>query len=177
LALCFFGLFIVSQENISLSGNTGLGMCFVLVAVVLFSLSSVMVKNVGIELHPLSTTVGSLMISWPLFLTFWLVADGNFSYQTWEFRSIATTLYLAVFGSLIGFWAYFYMLKRLNASTVSLVVMITPVLATAIGIWANDEYFSFVLLLGGALVVTGLGLFQFGDKLTKSSRELSEITK
>ena len=176
LAISFVGLFIVSQENISLGEHTWLGMCFVFAAVILFSLSSVLVKSVGIQLHPLSTTVGSLMVSWPLFLLFWLVVDGRIDYSSWEMRSVLTTGYLAIFGSLVGFWAYFYMLKQLPASTVSLVVMITPILATGIGIWANDEFFSLTLLFGGALVVFGLGLFQLGHKLFKPMEKLPEIT-
>ncbi|WP_275668701.1 hypothetical protein [Halomonas urmiana] len=38
-------------------------------------------------------------------------------------------IYLAVFGSLIGFLCYYLILSRLHAATVARVTLITPVLA------------------------------------------------
>ena len=176
LFIALFGLFIVSQENVSVSPSIWIGVLYILGAVTLFSLSGVLVKSVPVTLHPLCTTVGSLIVSWPLFLLFWWLADGSLDYQSWGMRSVLSTVYLGVFGSLIGFWAYFYILTHLPASTVSLVVMITPVLSTAIGVWLNDEYFSMILMLGGALVVTGLGLFQLGDKILERPQKVTQIT-
>jgi len=175
LVLSFVGLAIVCYDNITLSEKTWFGLLFISVGVITFSLSGVLVKSVPIELHPLSTTLGSLIMSMPLFVLFWLISDGTMNYESWGLKSISATLYLGFFGSLVGFIAYFHILKHLAASTVSLVVMITPVISTGLGIWLNDEHFSLALLAGGSLVVCGLGLFQLGDKYLKRSENKSVI--
>jgi drug/metabolite transporter (DMT)-like permease len=165
LLISLSGLAIVCSENVTFGATSLLGLGYVFIAVLLFSLSSVLVKSVDIEIHPLSTTMGSLIVSLPFFLVFWLVADGQVNYQDWQPRAIAAVLYLGVFASLIGFLAYFFILQKLPASTVALVVMITPVISTGLGILLNDEHMSWLLIVGGGFVVLGLGLFQFGHKV------------
>lgn len=164
------GLAIVCLENINGGGGNPIGIVFVSVGVIAFSLSGVLVKSVPIKLHPLSTTMGSLLVSMPFYLIFWLFVGGEFSPESWQVRSIAAVVYLGIFASLIGFLAYFYVLQKLQATTVALIVMVTPVLSTGLGIWVNDEHFSMNLLAGGLLVIAGLALFQFGHKLRTSSK-------
>lgn len=159
------GLGIVCLENINGGGSNPIGVLFVSVGVITFSLSGVLVKSVPIQLHPLSTTMGSLLVSMPFYFIFWFIAGGEFSPELWQTRSIAAVVYLGVFASLIGFLAYFFILQKLQATTVALIVMVTPVVSTALGIWVNDEHFSMQLLAGGILVISGLALFQFGHKL------------
>ena len=175
LVLSIIGLAIVCYDNITLSEKTWFGLLFVSVGVITFSLSGVLVKSVPIELHPLSTTLGSLIMSMPLFVAFWLVEGGAMNYEAWGVKSISATIYLGICGSLVGFIAYFHILKHLAASTVSLVVMVTPVISTTLGILLNDEHFSLTLLVGGTLVVCGLGMFQLGDKYLKRTEYVSAI--
>lgn len=164
------GLAIVCLENIKGGGSNPIGIVFVSVGVIMFSLSGVLVKSVPVKLHPLSITMGSLLVSMPFYLIFWGVVGGEFNPEFWQVRSIVAVVYLGIFASLIGFLAYFYVLQKLQATTVALIVMVTPVLSTALGIWVNDEHFSMNLLAGGLLVIAGLALFQFGHKLRTSSK-------
>jgi drug/metabolite transporter (DMT)-like permease len=164
LTIALSGLGLVCMDNLAVGTSSWIGFACISVGVIMFSLSSVLVKSVDIDLHPLSTTMGSLILSMPLFLLFWLVMDGSVNYSQWQPKAIASVVYLGVFASLIGFLAYFYVLKNLLASTVALIVMVTPVLSTVMGIVLNDERFSTEIVIGGLFVVCGLGLFQFGDK-------------
>ena len=141
------------------------GFSFIFIGVILFSLSSVLVKSVPIDLHPLSTTVGSLIISLPVYLVAWLVLDGQLNTEQWQPRAVWAVIYMGVFASLLGFLAYFFILQKLEASTVALVTMMTPVVSMTLGILLNDERFSYSLLVGGLMIMTGLGVFQFGNRL------------
>lgn len=168
LVLAIAGLATVSSDNISNGAASLYGFVLVLCAVLVFSLSGVLVKSVPIKLHALNTTLGSLLVALPFFLGAWLLATGGqVHYEAWSDKSFYAVLYLGVFASLIGFLAYFFVLQRLEASTVALIVMITPVLSTILGIFINDERFSNMLIIGGSMVIVGLGLFQFGHHLKK----------
>ena len=176
LVMALAGLGIVSWDNLAVGQSSAIGFLFIFVGVFTFSLSGVLVKSVDVQLHAMSTTMGSLIVSMPMFLLFWLVMDGQLNVQDWQPRAVWSVIYLGVFASFIGFLAYFYVLQNLAASTVALIVMATPVLSTVLGIIFNDEHFSYGVFIGGGLVVVGLGLFQFGDKLFKKPANLTQIT-
>lgn len=170
LALALVGLALVSMENMQAGNSNLLGMAYISVGVIMFSLSGVLVKTVPIQLNPLTTTMGSLLLSLPLFVIFWVLAGAEFNYVAWQPKAIASVVYLGIFASLIGFLAYFYILQKLSPTTVALVVMITPVISTTLGILVNDELFNIELVIGGTLVITGLAMFQFGHKVTRKKK-------
>jgi drug/metabolite transporter (DMT)-like permease len=163
MTLSFAGLGLVCANNLSLSSDSVYGFMFVLIAVFLFSLSSVLVKSVSLAIHPMATTVGALALSMPLFLINWLILDGSLDTSHWEPRSIWATLYLGIFGSLIGFVAYFFVLQRLTASTVALITLITPVIALSLGAVLNDEVIHSQLVFGALLVISGLAMYHWGE--------------
>lgn len=179
LVIAILGLSIVCLDNFLLDDKGYIGIILVLFAVSFFSLSSVLVKSVQIAIHPLSTTIGALLFCTPLFLITWLVFDGTLNYQQWQLRAVLSIVYLGVFGSLIGFIAYFYVLQKLTASTVALITMITPVLALTLGALLNNEHISINLLIGAIFVVSGLTCFQWSTKVsaTMNKRLKRSITK
>jgi drug/metabolite transporter (DMT)-like permease len=170
MTLSFVGLAVVCYDNLALKENAEIGIGLIMIGVVLFSLSGVLVKRVPIRMHPLSTTLGSLIVSLPFYVISWWLLDGTLNYEQWQPKAFLSVVYLGIFGSLVGFLAYFYILRELNASTVSLVTMMTPVLSATLGILLNDEPFSDGLVIGGSLIVFGLGLFLFGQKIFKQSK-------
>lgn len=177
LVIALIGLCIVCLDNLLLSKHGYIGIVLVLFAVTFFSLSGVLVKSVQISIHPLSTTIGALLFCTPLFLIVWLIFDGSLNYQQWQLRSILAIIYLGVFGSLIGFIAYFYILQKLTASTVALITMITPVLALSLGALLNNEHVSFNLVIGAAFVVTGLTCFQWSTKVSATMKKRIKLSK
>ncbi|ABV38379.1 protein of unknown function DUF6, transmembrane [Shewanella sediminis HAW-EB3] len=165
LAMAFIGLGIVCSSKLSLNSDSWIGLLLVLAAVSLFSLSGVLIKTVKINIHPIASTVGALLFSTPLFTLAWLLFDGTLPVDTWQVKSIWAIIYLGVFGSLIGFIAYFYVLQNLKASTVALVTLITPVFAMTLGATLNGEVITDTLIIGALFVIGGLALYQFGEKL------------
>ncbi|MCW8832843.1 MAG: DMT family transporter, partial [Colwellia sp.] len=151
MMLAFIGLAIVCSDNFTMQDNSFYGLVFILIAVCLFSLSGVLVKSISLAIHPMATTVGSLLIATPLFFITWLLLDGTLDIDNWQAKSIWATLYLGVFGSLIGFFAYFYVLQRLTASTVTLITLITPIIALSLGAMLNNEELDSKILIGAAL--------------------------
>ena len=163
MLLSFVGLAFVCADNFSLSGDSIYGLLYILIAVFLFSLSGVLVKSISLAIHPMATTVGALTVALPLFVINWLLLDGNIDTSQWEFRSIWATIYLGVFGSLIGFFAYFLILQRLSASTVALITLVTPIIALTLGAVLNDEIINNKLILGALLVILGLAIYHWGE--------------
>ncbi len=166
MVLSISGLALVCSDNFTLENDAIYGLIFVFLAVFFFSLSGVLVKSISLVIHPLATTVGALFVATPLFFINWLILDGTLPVEQWQVKSILSTLYLGVFGSLIGFYAYFTVLQKLTASTVTLITLITPVIALTLGASFNGELLNSTLLIGAFLVLLGLSIYHWGDRLS-----------
>jgi drug/metabolite transporter (DMT)-like permease len=165
MALSLVGLAVVCSNNFNLVDDSIYGVIFILLAVFFFSLSSVLVKSVSLAIHPLATTVGALTVTTPLFLMSWLLLDGSLPVDTWQAKSLWATLYLGIFGSLIGFYAYFTVLQKLSASNVTLITLITPVVALTLGAVLNGEVINNKLIIGAFMILLGLSIYHFGHLL------------
>ena len=68
-------------------------------------------------------------------------------------QSIAAWLYLAIFGSLIGFTAYAWLLRHAPISKVVTHQYVNPVVAIALGALVLDEQLTLAVAAGAALIV------------------------
>ncbi len=175
LVISLAGLAIVLSDSLSISGSNWVGYAYVFIAVFFFCFSAVMVKSVKIIINPIATTQGALLLTLIPFLVVWLLLDGSLPYQTWQPRALYSILYLGVFGSFIGFIAYYYILQKLMARTVALITLMTPVFALFIGAWFNQEKISIELAAGASAIILGLMIYQFGDRVLSRKKRLSKV--
>ena len=136
------------------------GLIALVVAVFIYSGCLVWLKHIGDDSPPLATTVGTLTVSLPFFGLVWYLTDGQIPAMISP-RSGAAIVYLGVFGSVIGFALYYYVIKHLDTSKVALITLITPVIALLLGHWLNGEIIGLRLWLGTALILLGLSVHQW----------------
>jgi len=155
------GLAVIFIHGDSLGGEHALaGLAALLTAVFIYSACLVWLKRIGDDSPPLATTVGTLAVSLPLFALVWLLTDGQVP-TALPPRSGAAIVYLGVFGSVIGFALYYYVIKHLEASKVALITLVTPVLALLLGNLLNGETIGLRIGLGTALILLGLTVHQW----------------
>lgn len=141
-------------------GHAVAGTAALLAAVTIYSASLVWIKRIGDDSPPLATTAGSLAVSLPLFGLVWWFADGHLP-TAMPARAGAAIAYLAVFGSVLGFALYYYVIKHMEAGKVSLITLVTPVLALLLGSALNNEHVSLRVWSGALLILLGLSLHQW----------------
>jgi len=78
--------------------------------------------------------------------------------------SVASIGYLTIFGSIIAFGGYFWLLKRISAVTLSLTSFITPIIAVFIGYVVMGEKLTGQDVVGAALVLAGVAVTQVGRR-------------
>jgi drug/metabolite transporter (DMT)-like permease len=71
-------------------------------------------------------------------------------------RSLGSIVYLIVFGSIIAFTSYFWLLRRISPSKVSTHAYVNPVVAVLVGWFAGGELLSPRILLAAFLMVMGV---------------------
>lgn len=160
------GLLSIFASEVMAQDKTWLGVAAILFSVCLHSLSAVWIKHLDSQLPGLTVTSGGLFVTVPLFLLTWLVYDGSLPQQI-PLRSGMAMVYLGVFGSALGFTLYFYLLSKLAASRVALITLMTPVLALLLGQLLNHEAIPLKVWIGSGLIVCGLGLHVWGDRIVR----------
>jgi len=156
------GLVLVFQGGLGLGDGAVLGVAALFIAVVMQSLGLVWIKKIGDDSPPLATTLGSLSVALPLFFTAWWMADGHWP-ATLPERAVAATIYLGLFGSVLGFALYYYMIKHMDTGRVALIALVTPVMALLLGHGLNHEAVLPHVWFGTAFILLGLGMHHWGS--------------
>lgn len=118
------------------------------------AIGSVLVKKWGSDIHPLSTSTVPMLLTGAVMapIAWWAESDRT---VTFDGPSTLALFYLALVGSAVPFTLYFWLLKRLPATRISLINYAVPVVAVIVGSVALDEPVTFRVLLGAALVIAG----------------------
>lgn len=165
------GLIIIFGTGVELSEGAVYGIAAVLLAVILHSVSAVWVKSISARLPALEVTNGGLLIAAPLYLVTWLLFSDGWP-ESISSRTALSISYLAVFGSVLGFIMYFYVLKHIDASRVALVTLLTPVLALLLGQGLNNETINPAVWVGTFCILVGMSVYQWGARLVLSLRRV-----
>jgi len=173
IALSIGGLIVIFGAGLLNGKHMIAGLLVQLLSVLLHSFSLVMVKRYSGDLPSLSITTGALLVAVPLFFVTWLVLDGH-APRDLPVRAIGSIVYLGIIGSVVGFTLYFYVLKQIKANTASLITLITPVTALMIGSAFNGERISARMLAGTVMVLGGLALHQWGNRLLKRRKAVAD---
>lgn len=164
LALC--GLALVVSGRLMLDDMSWRGIVGTLVSVFLFSWSAVWTKQCKVVLHPLVQTAGTLWVSLILYLLTVLVVGVELP-EHWSVVSLISIGYLGVFGSLVGFGLYFYVLNHLPAARVTMITLLAPVLAVGWGYAFKDEVLLSTTFEGVVMLLGGLAVYLWPGRLDR----------
>ena len=161
MLLGVIGLGLIFNSELNLGTESIKGLLAVLFAVVLHSFSAVWIKRMNVSLSPLAITSGGLLVALPLYGITWIMLGESLPTNI-STRSMLSIIYLGIFGSVLGFIFYYYILKHLDAKRVALITLITPISALFLGQNLNGEIIQATIWLGACIVLGGLGLYQWG---------------
>jgi drug/metabolite transporter (DMT)-like permease len=159
MLLGVIGLALIFAEGRNAGEGAVAGVAALLLAVASHSAGAVAVKRMGAHLPALPTTAGGLLVATPLLA----VGYGAFG-SPWPLavspRTGAAIVYLGLVGSVLGFILYYHVLRRVEASRVALITLVTPVMALLLGHLVAGEPLPPGVWLGTGAILAGLGLYQ-----------------
>ncbi|GAB1256461.1 EamA family transporter [Aurantivibrio plasticivorans] len=161
LICAVLGIVVIYADQLTLGEVAVWGMLAVLLSVVIFALGTVVLKKLSQNyvLDPVCQSGGSLLFSLPVFGVMWWVFDGRVP-ESISTTSLVAVSYLASIGSIVGSSLYFFVMQRMNIVSVSLITLITPILAIGIGVVFWGEHVSATLLMGAVMVLLSLLVFE-----------------
>jgi drug/metabolite transporter (DMT)-like permease len=115
-------------------------------------------KNDPIIINALSLFAGALFLGIASF----------FTQETWNLPTTsngwAALVYLIIFGSVLMFYLFVYVLTRWKASAASYSILFFPLVATILAAWLAKETVTLPFILGGLTVLVGVWVGAFYEK-------------
>jgi len=158
MAVAVAGLCFVFADSADSKINPW-GVVLMLISMVSYISSIFWVKQISAALSPMSQATGSLLVS----------AAGSLVLVPFIWQHIPTQLpgtqamigfvFTMIMSSIVAMLCYFWLIRRLNASTVSLSNVMTPVIALVLGATLNHEIISSHAFAGIAVVMFGIIMY------------------
>lgn len=174
MLLGVLGLVFIFQESFDIEAAAAIGLFSLLGATIMHSLGTVWFKCVADDMPAFTANTGGLIVTMILFAITCVLMDVKLPHGASD-HVVSSIVYLGVFGSVVGAVLFFYALKKVKASTIGLLPLVTPVSALIIGSLFNAEVVSSQTMVGTAIILTGLMIYQFADEAVKRLTRRSVI--
>lgn len=97
----------------------------------------------------------------------------NIDPATFSFRSVLAFAYLVVFGSLVAFSAYTWLLQNASVSLVSTYAFVNPVVAVFLGALILAEPITASILIGAAVIVVAVAFIVFRQNAARRAERVA----
>lgn len=172
--LGFVGVYVIFSSEVSIDGSVAVGgMAAIVLSALIQAGSLVYLKKYGEAFSPISVNFVSMSIG-ALLLLAGSVSTESYATVSFTHQALLSILFLAVFGNVVAFVSYFWLVKHVEAVLLSMTSFVTPIIAVALGAVVLAEAMSPRILSGGTLVLCGILAANGKDlaKLLASGRAL-----
>lgn len=188
LLIGFTGLAILIGVD-DLGGSVGLvplpAAIMLLIATITWSVGSIYAKTLDHATSPMMLSAMQ-MLTGSVLMFFAGILHGElpqFSLEAIHWSSVAALLYLVVFGSLVGYSAYLYVLRHASPALASTYAYVNPVVAVFIGWALADEPVNQRTIVAASMIVGAVILLSWprrkqvpAAKASEPSTEVAQLT-
>lgn len=96
----------------------------------------------------------------------------NYNFGNWTPRSIGAMLYLAVFGSVITFFAFHYALTKISPIQVSILSYVNTIIAIFLGWLLLDEDITIQFVIAAVLIICGVFIINYKPEMFRKNKEM-----
>lgn len=160
-------LLIISRANLNnlINLNFTIGDLWMLAAVFSWGLYSVLLKKIDSTLSQLATLEVMIFIGLIFIFPFYFLESLNNSFLPKDTNEILMVTYVAIFASIISFFAWNKGVSIVGANKASLFLHLIPVFSSMWAILFLGEQFFFFHLLGTTFIIFGIVLSNVSRKV------------
>lgn len=162
--LGLFGMYLLYENNMSdfMKPEYRKGVGALLLAIVAWSAGTLVTKRA--KSNPLGMLMNvslQMLIAGTILFGLHLGIHSSIQPSVWSSRSIAAVIYLALFGSLIGYVAYNYLMTQWSSTRVTVLAYVNVVIALFFGWLILDETITSRIILATTVIVSGVVLVNY----------------
>ena len=164
IALGMLGIFLIYQNSLTdlLNPNYRTGVFALLLAVLSWAVGTIITKKGSTNSLSMLMNVSLQMLIAGVVLTisqFYFTPE--FSTANWSLNSILAMIYLAIFGSVVGYVAYSYLISQMPSTKVSVLSYVNLVVALFLGWLILDEIITVRILVAATLIICGVVIVNY----------------
>lgn len=159
IALGSLGMYIlISQHTIQTSDEAWLGLVALAIAILAWALGAIYINKLKMpESKPLSAGIQMLSAGVLLFIVSLSVQEDWASIPVlFQWKAFFSWLYLMLFGSIIAYSAFNYLLLKVDPRRVSTCTYVNPIIALFLGWSLNNEIITTQSILASAVLISGV---------------------
>jgi drug/metabolite transporter (DMT)-like permease len=174
ILLGFAGVTMIFWSDLQAGGASGWGMIGILASTLMQGASLIVLKRMGKEISTTSITLGGMTFG-IVILYFLAFLFEDFRQIHFDAKGIGSIVYLGTFGSVVTFLTYYWLLRRVQAVYLSLVTLVTPLLAVILGAIVLGETLEPNVFTGATAICAGILVANGRDILSALHQQKSRI--
>jgi drug/metabolite transporter (DMT)-like permease len=159
ILLGMFGIFLIYQSSLTdlLIPEYRHGIFAILLAILAWAIGTLFMKR-GSEnsLTMLMNVCVQMLIAGVVLTAVQFYFTPDISTATWSSRSVFAMIYLALFGSVVGYVAFSYLITQLPSTKVVVLSYINLVVALFLGWLILDEKITSRIIIAAAFIISGV---------------------
>jgi drug/metabolite transporter (DMT)-like permease len=158
VALGFVGVGVLIIPH-GINGSVSLwGMLLLIGASLSWAIGTFFSKRVSLPRDPLASTGGQMVVGGASLLVVGLITGESGQVQVANFstNSVLALLYLILFGSVLAYTAYTWLLQNTSVSRVATYAYVNPLVAIVLGSVLLHESMDLFIVLGAVMIVTAV---------------------
>jgi len=150
------GTALIFSENLSLQNFIEfMALLALFISPISAAIAVVITKKVIHDYNRYLLNGGSMLVGGITTLLIHFIFDSD-APLIWNMNTIGALIYLTLLGSALAFSIHFWMLQHVEATTISFVTIVSPVVALFLGYIILSENLSGLQFAGSALVISGV---------------------
>ena len=168
----FIGMYLlVSQDTLSLNKDSIIGILMIFSCVLSWSYGSIFVSKSDLPKNFFVATGYQMLFASLLLTLLSLVFNETWLMPTqWSLNAKGSMLLLIVFGGVVAFTAFNYLLKEVSTEKVSTSAYVNPVIALFLGWYVLDEQITMQSIVAALTLLTGVYFINSKKKIVIFSR-------
>lgn len=166
------GIFLIYQNNLVelLNPDYQIGILAIVTAVFSWAVGTIITKKGQRKPANMLMNICTQMFFAAIILTvIQLKATPNFTTENWSVKSIAAVFYLAVFGSVVGYSAYNFLMTQWASTKVAVLSYVNVVVALFLGKLILDEIITSKIIIAAILIISGVFIINYKNKIVIKS--------
>jgi drug/metabolite transporter (DMT)-like permease len=162
---------LVSQKQVVTQDNSVTGMIMIFACMLSWSYGSLFVAKASLPSNYFVNTGYQMVTGGIMLLLFSLIFGETWSFPTaWSGKVQISMLLLILFGSIVAFTSFNYLLKRVSPEKVATSIYVNPIVALALGWYFLNEVVTMQSIVAATVLLTGVYFINTSKKGALFSR-------
>ena len=164
ILLGMVGIFLIYQSSLTdlLIPEYRQGIFAILLAILAWAIGTIIMKRGSTNsLTMLMNVCVQMMIAGVVLTSFQYCITPNISTENWSTQSIVAMIYLAIFGSVVGYVAFSYLISQMPSTKVTVLSYVNVVVALFLGWLILDEIITMRIIIATILIISGVVIVNY----------------